>query len=94
MRLYGGGVPTVPPRSVLVWSGVVSLLVVLASVAGLADARVYGQETTNWATQAKGQDLGNLLAVVVLLVAAIWYRKGSQRAGLVWLGASLSVKVS
>lgn len=89
MRLYGGGVPTVPPRSVLVWSGVVSLLVVLTSVAGLADARVYGQETTNWATQAKGQDLGNLLAVVVLLVAAIWYRKGSQRAGLVWLGALL-----
>ena len=89
MRLYGGGVTIVPPRSVLVWSGVVSLLVVLASVAGLADARVYGQETTNWATQAKGQDLGNLLAVVVLLVAVIRYRKGSQRAGLVWLGALL-----
>jgi len=80
---------TVPPRSVLVWSGVISLLVVLASVAGLADPRVYGQETENWATQAKGQDLGNLLAVVVLVVAALRYRKGSQRAALVWLGALL-----
>ncbi len=80
---------TVPPRSVLAWSGVISLLVVLASVAGLADPRVYGQETENWATQAKGQDLGNLLAVVVLVVAALRYRKGSQRAALVWLGALL-----
>jgi hypothetical protein len=80
---------TVPPRSVLVWSGVISLLVVLASVAGLADPQVYGQETENWATQAKGQDLGNLLAVVVLVVAALRYRKGSQRAALVWLGALL-----
>jgi len=77
------------PRSVLVWSVVVSPLVVLASVAGLADPRVYGQETQNWATQAKGQDLGNLLAVVVLVVAAVWYWKGSQRAGLVWLGTLL-----
>jgi hypothetical protein len=77
------------PRSVLVWSLVVSPLVVLASVAGLADPRVYGQETQNWATQARGQDLGNLLAVVVLVVAAVWYRKGSQRAGLVWLGTLL-----
>jgi hypothetical protein len=77
------------PRSVLVWSVVVSPLVVLASVAGLADPRVYGQETQNWATQARGQDLGNLLAVVVLVVAAVWYWKGSQRAGLVWLGTLL-----
>ncbi len=78
-----------PPRSVLVWSGIISLLVVLASVAGLVDPRVYGQETQNWATQAKGQDVGNLLAVVVLLTAAVWYRRGSPRAGLVWLGTLL-----
>jgi len=78
-----------PSRSVLVWSGVISALVVLASVAGLVDPRVYGQETANWATQAKGQDLGNLLAVVVLVVAAVAYRKGSVRAGLVWLGTLL-----
>ena len=76
-----------PPRSALVWSGAISLLVVLASVAGLADPRVYAQETQNWATQAKGQDLGNLLAVVVLLAAAVASVRGSARAGLVWLGA-------
>ncbi len=78
---------TVPTRSVL--AGVISLLVVLASIAGLVDPRVYGQETVNWATQAKGQDLGNLLAVVVLVVAALLYARGSQRAGLVWLGTLL-----
>jgi hypothetical protein len=80
---------TVPPRSVLAWSGAISLLVVLASLAGLTDPRVYGQETQNWTTQAKGQDLGNLLAVVVLVAAALSYRRGSQRAGLVWLGTLL-----
>lgn len=61
----------------------------LASVAGLADPRVYGQETANWAAQAKGQDRGNLLAVIVLLTAAVWYRRGSQPAELVWLGTLL-----
>jgi hypothetical protein len=80
---------TVPPRSVLVWSGLISLLVVLASVTGLVHPGVYELETENWATQAKGQDVGNLLAVVVLGVAALRYRKGSQRAGLVWLGTLL-----
>lgn len=73
----------------MAWSVVISLLVVLSSVAGLADPRVYGQETENWATQARGQDLGNLLAVVVLVVAALRYLKGSRRSGLVWIGALL-----
>jgi hypothetical protein len=56
---------------------------------GLADPQVYGQETQNWATQARGQDLGNLLAATVLAVAGIRYRRGSPRAGLVWLGTLL-----
>ena len=84
-----GGVRALPSRSVLFWSGAISLLVLVASVAGLADPQVYGRETENWATQARGQDLGNLLAVAVLVVAAIRYRHGSERAGLVWLGALL-----
>ncbi len=65
------------------------MLVVLASLAGLTDPRVYAEETSNWTTQAKGQDLGNLLAVVVLVAAALIYRQGSQRAALVWLGTLL-----
>lgn len=79
----------IPPRSVLVWTGAISLLVLLSSSAGLADPRVYAQETENWALQGKGQDIGNLLTVVVLVAAAVRYRRGSARAGLVWLGALL-----
>lgn len=79
----------VGPRSPILWSAVIALLVLGASVAGLVDPRVYAEETENWATQAQGQDLGNLLAVVVLLLAAARHRQGSQRAGLVWLGALL-----
>lgn len=74
---------------VLAWSGVIAVLVLVASVAGLVDPRVYAQETPNWATQAQGQDLGNLLAVVVLVAAAVRYRAGSHRAGRVWLGTLL-----
>lgn len=68
------------------WSVVLAVLVVVSSLAGLLDPRVYEQETENWTIQARGQDLGNLLAMVVLLLAALRYRSGSQRAGLVWLG--------
>ena len=61
----------------------------VASVLGLVDPDVYGEETKNWATQAKGQDLGNLLAVVTLLASGYGYLRGSHRAGLVWLGTLL-----
>lgn len=80
-----------PPRSVLIWSVAISALVVLCSAAGLTDSGVYAHETPNWATQAQGQDVGNLLAVAVLLLAARGYRNGSARAGLVWLGTLLYV---
>ena len=50
---------------------------------------VYDEETTNWATQARGQDIGNLLAVITLLVSGHLFRKGSHRAALVWLGTLL-----
>jgi hypothetical protein len=80
---------SVPPRSALAWSVALSVLVLLSSVAGLLDPRVYAQETENWTIQARGQDLGNLLAVLVLLVSAVKWRNGSRRAGLVWLGVLL-----
>lgn len=73
----------------LAWSVLIALLVVICSIAGLVDPRVYAQETQNWALQAKGQDIGNLLAVVVLVITAVRLRSGSARAGLLWLGTLL-----
>ena len=72
--------------SVLTWSLPIAALATVASVLGLVDPGVYAEETTNWATQAQGQDLGNLLAAVTLLVAAVAHVRGSHAAGLVWLG--------
>src|SRR4051812_41748888 len=78
-------------KSILVWSVAISLLAMATSVMGLLDRSVYGEETKNWATQARGQDVGNLLAVVILLLSAHRYYRGSRRAGLVWLGTLLYV---
>jgi hypothetical protein len=84
--VVGGSMRPAPSKSVMIWSVAISVLVTLASVLGLWDPDVYSEETKNWATQAKGQDLGNLAAVVTLLVSGYGYSRGSHRAGLVWLG--------
>lgn len=75
------------PKSVLTWSLAISVLVITSSLFGLFDPNIYGEETRNWATQAKGQDIGNLLAVVVLMVSGYLYYKGSYSAAMVWLGS-------
>lgn len=74
---------------VVVWSLAISVLVTATSLLGLLDQSVYGEETKNWATQARGQDIGNLLAVVALLLSGYGYYRGSHRAALVWLGTLL-----
>ena len=51
-RAHDDGSPVTPSQSVLVWSGAIAVLVAVSSVAGLADPRVYGHETENWAIQA------------------------------------------
>lgn len=77
------------PRPSWAWSLVIATLVTVASVWGLVGESAYEEETINWATQARGQDVGNLLAVVTLLLSAFWHRRGSHAAGLVWLGTLL-----
>lgn len=73
-------------KSVLVWTSVIAILVLAASLYGLFDPSIYSKETLNWATQAKGQDIGNLFAVIALLVSGYFYSKGSFKAAMVWLG--------
>ena len=72
------------------WLSVTSAcLVSVASTAGIIFKDTYARETTNWAAQAISQDIVNLVAVVVLLLAAYGANRGSLRAYLVWSGALL-----
>jgi len=67
-------------------TGVIAILVTVASLLGLFTASPYVLETENWRLQAQGQDIGNLIGVVVLVISVLLARKGSFRAYLVWLG--------
>lgn len=78
--------PSLRSRPILVWTIAISALVTTASVLGLLDQDVYAKETENWTSQARGQDIGNLVAAVTLWISGYHYSKGSHRAGLVWFG--------
>jgi hypothetical protein len=64
----------------------IGALVTLASLLGLLTSWPYKQETENWVLQARGQDIGNLLAVVVLMMSTIRVRAGSSGATQLWIG--------
>nr|WP_300147892.1 hypothetical protein [Propionicimonas sp.] len=84
-RVRGG----VRPRWMLPATLVIAALVLTTSLLGLFTAWPYAAETANWQLQARGQDLGNLLAVVVLLGGGTTAARGSLRGLLVWSGAQL-----
>lgn len=67
----------------------IALLVTAASLLGLLASWPYQGETGNWILQARGQDVGNLLAVITLIVSAFRMRAGSRGAGLIWTGTLL-----
>ncbi|GCE28797.1 hypothetical protein KDA_42810 [Dictyobacter alpinus] len=72
------------------WLSVIAaLLVVVASVSGLIFKSTYARETPDWALQGVGQDIVNLVAVVVLLIALYFVSKGSIKAYLIWSGVLL-----
>jgi hypothetical protein len=62
-------------------------LAILGSIVGLLfEDAIYGRETADWAAQAVGQDIANLLAFPTMLVAAWFATRGSIRAYLIWIG--------
>jgi hypothetical protein len=72
------------------WLSVIdALLVLLASGAGIFLKGIYARETPSGALQAIGQDIVNLVAVVVLFIAIYFVSKGSVKAFLVWSGVLL-----
>jgi hypothetical protein len=67
-------------------SGLIAALILLASVGGLLLDGLYRDNA--WVlTQLRGSDLVRLLAALPTLLASLYLaRRGSLRAGLVWLG--------
>ena len=73
---------------------IIVLLVLIASIAGLALKSTYARETTPWANQAKGQDIANLVSIVVLVIAIYFMNQRSFKAFLVWFGTLLTLLYS
>lgn len=74
------------PAYIVVWTAAIAALMTVSSLLGLVDPDVYAAETDNWTLQARGQDVGNLLAAIILIGACWAARRGAPAAGAVWLG--------
>ena len=82
-------------RTWLRLSSLASMLMALASAAGLFVPAVYANETPSWAAQGRGQDVVNLVIVFPLLLVSAWYvGKESVRAFLIWIGTLIYVVYS
>ena len=72
------------------WLSVIDgLLVLLASASGILLKSIYARETLSWAVQGIGQDIVNIVAVIVLFIAVYFVNKGSVKAFLLWSGVLL-----
>ena len=67
----------------------IAALVLATSLLGLLAPWPYAAETPSWRMQARGQDLGNLLAVATLVAGLVPAARGSLRGLLVWAGSLL-----
>lgn len=70
----------------VVASVIIAALVTLTSLLGLFAPGPYERETENWKLQAWGQDVGNILAAVVLVTSAVGSWRGAVRARQLWIG--------
>jgi hypothetical protein len=84
-----------PPRIATTLTLPISLLVVVASVSGLAIPAIYAKELPSWAAQGIGQDAVNLLVVVPLLIVTyVRMLHGSFAGWLVWIGGVIYLAYS
>ncbi len=67
----------------------ITILVLIASISGIFNPVTYSSETANWALQAVGQDIGNLLAIPVFVISTFLLAKNSVKAFSIWLGTLL-----
>ncbi len=75
---------------IYLWSTVlISILTLVSSASGIFVASTYARDTSNWAMQARAQDVANVVAVVILLVAAYLTVRRSVRGFQVWAGVLL-----
>lgn len=74
-------------RLLVVLSLTNTLLVLLTSILGITNPITYHKETSNWAMQAIGQDIANLIVVALLFGCTYFLTKNSFRAYLIWLGS-------
>jgi hypothetical protein len=64
----------------------IAFLALGSSLAGVVADETYAKETENWAGQAVGQDIANLIAYPVMVLLAFAAKRGSLRAYLAWTG--------
>lgn len=64
----------------------IAALAIAGSIVPFFADSIYSRETADWAAQATGQDIANLVIFPAMLVAAALAWRGSTRAYLVWLG--------
>lgn len=74
--------------SILIMSSmIISALVTAASLLGIFNPATYRFETANWTLQAIGQDMGNLIAVIVFVITTFYLSQKSSKAFFIWIGA-------
>jgi hypothetical protein len=57
-----------------------------AALLGIFSHSAYARETGNWAAQAVGQDVANLVAYCALILVAVLAARGALWAYLAWVG--------
>jgi hypothetical protein len=66
-----------------------SLLVLISSLLGILVGSTYAREASDWALQARAQDVVDILAVASILAAIILVKRSPVKAFGVWVGGLL-----